>query len=78
MKYFLKIVILSFLSGFSVATISEFLDLTKPFEYWFLFGSCACFFTIGYVEGLPALSDWWRNQPKFKGFRYWTKKAFER
>jgi len=75
MKYFLKIAIGSFVSGIFVATFSVILGLTKPFEYWFFFGACCCFFSVGYVEGLDALFGWWRSQPKFKGFRYWMKKA---
>jgi len=75
MKYFLKIVIGSLISGIVTSIFSIILNLEQPFDYWFYFGSCSCFFSFGYAEGLSFFFNWYRKQPKFKGFKYWIKKV---
>lgn len=76
MKFFLRIVIASLISGVFVGGFSQIIGVDRPSDYWFYVGACLCFFSVGYVEGLSAFKDWWTSQPKFRGFRYWIRKAF--
>jgi len=73
----LKMGIATLISGLICAFLSSILDLDQNMEWWFLFGSCCCFYSVMYSEFLESFFSWWKSTPKFKGFKYWLKKALK-
>jgi len=77
MKYFLKIVIGSVISGIGTACAGKIVGVHGDLTWWFLLGSCLCFYSFGYAEALSSFFTWWRSQPDFKGFKYWIREALK-